>query len=525
MTRALAHLLCLAALAQQQSPPDQIKGIVVDASTGEPVRKAELLLNKDGGDYAISITGADGRFLFHSLPHGRYTVEARKPGWIVPKRAKRPAPIEIGRQDAEIPECKLVLARAASISGRVLDPEGDPLARAVVQLLRLRTATEETLRPVAIARTDDRGHYRLQGIPPGRYLLQAALSTDDDSGVPYQPRADGLPDEALAATYYPDSPDRAKATPVSVDSGQDLEAFEIRLSRQVSFHIRGRLQSGPGKPGPGVVFLRSNPPDLMGEFRPMVSVRPDGAFAFSRIPPGRYTLGGSLYSPEQQLPIRAVLDVSADLNGLVLEPQPLATLRGKLAVPEGAAMPRARLGLHSMGDDGIGQNISVSSGDGAFVLQNVWPGTYEIMLYSVSINVKIATNYWISAVMQGTEDVTEKGVLVSGVSPEPIVVQLDLSTTSIKVRVVGDDGAPLPRASVFVARIGGSIRHSSHMADVDGLCTIAHLAPGEYRLYAMEEYGPALPDSMLEGHKDSVKSVKLTKGETASLELKAIPLD
>ena len=60
-------------------------------------------------------------------------------------------------------------------TGRVLDEEGEPLARAVVTVLRQQYVRgEKQLAPAGADQSDDRGQYRVFGLPPGDYFVSAS---------------------------------------------------------------------------------------------------------------------------------------------------------------------------------------------------------------------------------------------------------------------------------------------------------------------------------------------------------------
>src|SRR5437867_3988132 len=91
-------LICLLSLrASAQNPtapadaakePASIEGRVVSAATGEPVRKANLMLVPWGGGTVSTgppqgsgaVSDAEGKFKFDNLEPGRYSLSAEKTG-------------------------------------------------------------------------------------------------------------------------------------------------------------------------------------------------------------------------------------------------------------------------------------------------------------------------------------------------------------------------------------------------------------------------------------------------------------
>ncbi len=109
------------------APSATVFGEVVDIE-GNPVR-AELVLR--GGSLARSRkveANASGSYVFRSLPPGSFVLEASAPGY----RTERLDHVEAV---VEEPTARDVVMEAASgIFGRVVDPDGEPVASSFVQL-------------------------------------------------------------------------------------------------------------------------------------------------------------------------------------------------------------------------------------------------------------------------------------------------------------------------------------------------------------------------------------------------------
>jgi hypothetical protein len=117
-------------------PSAAISGVVIDATSQQPVRNAIVTLGGAEGGEARLLTDPQGRFLFRGLPAGeRYTLEATKPGYIDGRfggrRARTPRPIAL--TDGQwFADTRIELVRPCSISGTVLDEAGEPIVRAFV---------------------------------------------------------------------------------------------------------------------------------------------------------------------------------------------------------------------------------------------------------------------------------------------------------------------------------------------------------------------------------------------------------
>src|SRR5262249_52986431 len=85
----------------------------------------------------------------------------------------------------------LAMTPTGSISGRVYDADGEPLAKAQVQVMRpIYKDGQRALTIVEIVASDDRGEYRLFWLPPGRYYVAAK---PDIAELPVLPSAARMP--------------------------------------------------------------------------------------------------------------------------------------------------------------------------------------------------------------------------------------------------------------------------------------------------------------------------------------------
>src|SRR5437016_11665579 len=153
-----AVILSAAALvAHAQSTA--ITGRVVADDGGSPIPNARVSLTIAAAGAPVVLTDADGTFSFAGPPSGRYTVAASKTGY-----ARR----EVSSTGSQPIEIRLI--RSAVVSGRVVDEFGDPVLGARV-VAETRSTAASTRPPVAVTDTDDRGEYRLIGLPAGTVVV------------------------------------------------------------------------------------------------------------------------------------------------------------------------------------------------------------------------------------------------------------------------------------------------------------------------------------------------------------------
>jgi uncharacterized protein (DUF2141 family) len=128
------------------------------------------------------MTDGDGRFVFHDLPKGTYSVNASAPGYTSsgygqrkPNGPSRSIDLDTGQR---LGDAMLRIWKFASITGTVVDEFGDPLVSVNVRVVR-RTivAGQRRLTSSQSAQTDDRGIYRVSTLTPGDYLVVIPTST------------------------------------------------------------------------------------------------------------------------------------------------------------------------------------------------------------------------------------------------------------------------------------------------------------------------------------------------------------
>src|SRR5687767_2664369 len=155
-----------------------ISGRVLTADTGRPIKRARVIVS-GGGRPSAATTDGQGRYQIGGLPAATYNITAVKSGFVDSAygqrrslRAGTPLQLADGQQLTNV---DMKLPRGGVITGRLADEDGEPLARAVVTVMRYQYVRgERQLMPAGVDQTDDRGQYRVFGLPPGDYYVTAA---------------------------------------------------------------------------------------------------------------------------------------------------------------------------------------------------------------------------------------------------------------------------------------------------------------------------------------------------------------
>ena len=157
----------------------EISGTVTLAGGSAPVRRAQVSLNAQAiRSQRTLLTDEKGHFAFSSLPTGRYSLSATKPGYVTTtygaKKAGRPGtPIQLA-DGQKFNDASIFMPKGSVLTGTVVDEANEPTPGTQVRAFRyvMRTG-ERSLQQDGSATTDDRGVYRIYGLQPGDYLVSA----------------------------------------------------------------------------------------------------------------------------------------------------------------------------------------------------------------------------------------------------------------------------------------------------------------------------------------------------------------
>lgn len=322
------------ASARVDSKTGAIIGRVVDEN-GLPHANIDVVVRPDtpeGLPVTHTITNRDGGFKVSGLERGLYNVSAAVPAYV----PKSLYPSAVIYKDGDL--VTLVLIKGGVITGAVTDVKGDPVVGIGV---RVRMVNDETGRSYSDSgfsydnMTDDRGVYRVYGLPTGTYVVAADGSIENRiSGWRINVRgfSNDLP------TYAPSS-NRSGADEISVRAGEEVTGVNIGYRGERGSTISG-IVNGLYDEHRMNVTLRSiveNGPRWYNQAR-----GPGREFIFEGIPDGEYHLmaGTSSSDNTRQQSESLFLNVrAADMKGIELTVAPAASIKGTVVLEALKAPP------------------------------------------------------------------------------------------------------------------------------------------------------------------------------------------
>src|SRR5437762_3653751 len=168
--------------ARKEAPPTpagRIIGRVLAADSGRPVKRARVFATATelpGGRGMV--TDDTGIFDLTELPAGRYTLTVSKSGFVSLSYGQR-RPLQAGTplqlaDGQTLKGIEFQLPRGSVIGGRVLDEDGEAMPGVMVRVMRYQYLQgDRRLTPAGAGQTDDKGQYRVWGLMPGDYYVNA----------------------------------------------------------------------------------------------------------------------------------------------------------------------------------------------------------------------------------------------------------------------------------------------------------------------------------------------------------------
>jgi Carboxypeptidase regulatory-like domain len=515
-----------------------VEGSVINKLSGGPIKSAHVIYNRvspaaDGLPISVD-TDPGGNFSLHLAP-GTYRLWVERNGFarqmygaLSPVGEGTTLTLAAGQQLSQV---IFRLVPQGAIAGRIVDEDGDPIQSAGIQVLRFSYANgHRQLISVAGASSNDRGEYRVFGLPPGRYLLQASVPNAPISR-PFEAGA-LVPEvqDPYAASYYPGVIDVDSASPVSLGEGGELSDVDFQIHKIRAVSVRGHLTSPIDK------FSSSQIQVVLAHNEGGVASSIDRASAFIDAATGKFEIHG--VSPGSYLLVASQIFAGHPLGGRV-PVEVSATTRSEITLPltpafdvignvelEGAprgSVPNLTVRLVSSEGLALGpQPWSKVAADGSIRLSGVTPGRWMLAVDSLPEGVWVKTETFASIDVQAGElNLTEN-------ARGQLRIVLGSNGAQIAGTVAADNQPS--RATVVLAPAAPELRRAHQMYRVTntterGLFTLKGVPPGTYKLFAFQEIAPFdwFDPDQLKMVEELGLAITVSEGESALRDIVAVP--
>lgn len=538
-----------AAESAATNPEDygSVEGSVLNALTGEPLRKAMVTLRRaesrpsapGGPRFYTAMTDSAGRFHIPNVAPGKYRLAATRNGFVEtdygardPQSAGEVITVE-SRQ--KVMDLAVRLMPHGVITGRIVDEDGEPVAGAQIQAWRYRYSQgRKQLASYGSASSNDIGEYRIYGLPPGRYFVSATnpRSMGMDRWAPYNPPASNDSSQQYVTVFYPSAVDLSTAAPVEVGAGSEVRGLDIALMKVRTVTVRGRVTDATGSDRRRLaVFLTPKDGGAWTSVRRAAGVSAGGEFEIRGVTPGSYFLVASIADRERALSARVPLQVgSSNIDNVTLTIYPPMELSGRVRV-EGSAIAPASLSSIQVKlirkyatPMSFGADLSTQvRTDGSFTVPNVSPDVYMLAVSN------LPESCYVKAMRVNDIDVLTAGLDTLQGSPGLIDIVLAPNAGVASGMVQDDSDQPVAGATVVLVPSEKDRREFAHYyrtatTDSSGRFTVKNLDPGRYTAYAWSTVDPGayLDPDFLQPLADRGVAVSIREGSQEELKLHLI---
>jgi hypothetical protein len=519
-------LLAVLCLAQQTQEPAKVSGRTVNLA-GEGVRKTRLLLSLippsadvPSKNYTTA-SDAEGRFAFEAVDPGKYTLFAEKAGYLRQSYGAKemfssgtPITLSAGQNLSDL---TFTLIPQSSVSGRVLNEDGDPLPHAFVRIMRpMYRDGKRMMATMSGSQADESGEFKIGGLSAGRYVVCAASTGySAPNAIDATKGADpNKPKEALVSTCYPSAPDPASAAPLEVVAGHNITGTDIRMRKARVVRVKGKVVGAPaGQQVRLSLYAREANAANIGSSS---NIGKDGSFEISNVQAGSFELYAMSQDRMPAILGRQPLEVGAEnIEGVMLTLIPPGELKG-IVKTEGtppAQTPSIQIRLAAMDGVSFGQMNVHASADGTFTIPNVGVGRYRAIVFGAPEGA------YLKSIRYGDQEALASGIdLSSGVAGElQVVFQMGAADITGTVK---DDQGQISAGSTVTLLPDPPNPEQAHLykvtpADQNGAFTFKNLAPGLYRVYAWAtlEQGAQFDPDFLKPH--TSESIRLELKENS----------
>lgn len=479
-------------------------------------------------------TDQQGYFQLNKLPSDYYHIVPLTPAYVASEQEEtgRPGKAISLKEGETIEGFDFALIRGGVITGRITDEDGQPVNGEMVTLFQVDAKGERReVNYLALSgqynfSADDRGIYRIYGVPPGRYLVCAG----EDGG---QGGSSVGKSRYHSRTFHLDAQDESKPAIVEVKAGSEAAGIDIAFGHtSKSYTASGRvIDANTGKPVPNAQIGYGDIDESGSSFSSGLTADAKGNFRLEGLLPGTFYVtatldaASNLYSNVASFKIK-----DQDITGLEIKLRRGASISGALVV-EGASDPEVMAKLSRLkllaavsspdiiqGASNNGRFGAVSS-DGGFHIAGLHPGKISLHLSSDSDS----KGFFISRVERHGVEYPDGIEIGQGEQVAGARVVLGYASGRIRgqLKIEGGNLPANAKAHISIWRVNGpsSQSYSEIKVDPNGRFMIEGLITGEYKVSAhifplFPPSGPTKPIA-----RDASKKVSVINGAESEITL------
>jgi hypothetical protein len=490
-----------------------ITGRVVNES-GQPLPNAAVLIRAFGvtGPGRTATTDSEGAFQVTGLDPVAYTMWASVPAYTQPPRDPDNTQASYYRVGDSV---TLVLIKGGVITGTVTTPAGEPVVGARIRVQTIRDANGQPPRYGAAFRehpTDDRGIYRMYGLPTGTYLVSAG------GGGNF--RGSDVDAYGTDAPTYSPSSTRDTAAEINVRAGEETANVDIRYRGEPGRVISG-VASGP-QVGPSGFNVTLTSSLEEGSQPSSWTFQPPGSrgFVFYGVADGDYDVTAQSFFPGGELTVsepKRIKVRGADITGIEVATKPLGSISGRVVLEgskagecKGKRRPLfAETVVSAWHNEGTAKDQpqfiwsiggpSIPDKQGDISLRNLAPGQYRFVarffakywyLQSISLQPSVIPAAKSAQTNLSADAARNWTTLKSGDRLSGLTITLAEGAASLRGQVTMAEGQKLP-GRLFVYLIPAEreksedvLRFFAAPVDADGKIVLNNVAPGRYWIVA-----------------------------------------
>lgn len=565
-----------------------ISGRVIFADTGRPVRRATVRLYASLNYPPVRVTPANarGEFRFNEVAAGSYFVVAASPASA---SSNALAITEFGLSaDTETEHtrvavdgkgatrCEVRVVRGGTIRGTILYADKEPVMGAQIVLFRRWNGATVPLFTDSTP-TNDRGMYRIDGLPDGEYFVgvtdgkrKAALSTIREL-------------RGFVTGYYPGVNSIVEAKPVQIQSGAEVTGINITFGddelRQISGTVK--LRGGAERIASAHLSLRrKEEPRVQVSFENlirsitdpkgdsdstmmrdlglmMISMPPsteidgEGTWKFDDLAPGTYVLTayaslaakdkdkpvkkeGDALNPDDPLPeldddrptVHKQMELTVkdeDLKDIVVEVSEGSRISGSIVAD--SPLPSVRIAVKHRVAELLQDLPAPAKEDGTFVLEAIPSG--EVRL---SAHVPVNSDLYVKSITLGSQDLVRNPLRVEeGVEINGVLITLAKGLASVAGRALFSEGGGLAGGSGVLL-----VNADPALWDLEGSRVFAltnpegeftlRCAPGDYLVFTWPAGGQPFQslEAFIRSQAPAAKRITLQSKEEKQLDLTVV---